>query len=117
MLKQLFVSPVTIDEVNSLLENLDIHKASNPYSFPVYMIKNMSNIISNPLHVIFNHSFQSGTLHDKLRYAKVSPIHKGGPKDVLGNYRPISVLPSFSKIQEQIMNKQLVGFLDKFSHI
>ena len=34
-----------------------------------------------------------------------------------GNYRPISVLPSFSKILEQIMNKQLVAFLDKYKII
>ena len=82
-----FMSLVTIDEVNSLLANLDISKASDPYSFLVKMIKNISNIISNPLHIIFNQSLQSGTFLDKLKYAKVSPIHKGGPKDVLGNYQ------------------------------
>ena len=78
------------------------------------MIKNIFNIFSNPLCIIFNQSLQSGTFPDKLKYAKVSPIQKSGPKDVLGNYRPISVLPPFSKILEQIMNKQLVGFLDKY---
>ena len=104
------MSPVTVDEVNSLLANLDISKSSDPYSFQVKMTKNISNIISNPLHIIFNQSLQSGTFLDKLKYAKV---HKGGPKDVPRNYRPISVLSIFSKILEQIMHKQLVGFLDK----
>ena len=111
------MSPVTSNEVNSLLENLDISKASDPYNFPVKMIKNISNIISSPLHTIFNQSLQSETYPDKLKYAKVSPIHKGGPKDILGNYIPISVLPIFSKILEQIMNKQLVGFLNKYKII
>ena len=112
-----FMSPVASNEVNSLLANLDISKASDPYNFPVKMIKNASNIISSPFHTIFNQSLQSGTFPDKLKYAKVSPVHKGGPKDILGNYRPISVLPIFSKIFEQIMNKQLVGFLDKYKII
>ena len=66
------MSPVTIDEVNSLLANLDISKASDPYSFPVKMIKNISNIISDLLHIVFNQSLQYGTLPDKLKYAKVS---------------------------------------------
>lgn len=39
------------------------------------------------------------------------PVHKGGGKDVLQNYRPISVLPSINKIFETIFNGQLVGFL------
>ena len=112
-----FCSPFICGRAYSLLANLDISKAADPYSFPVKMIKNISNTISNPLHIIFNQSLQSGTFPDKLKYAKVSPIHKGGPKDVLGNYIPISVLPIFSKILEEIMNEQLIGFLDKYKII
>ena len=107
------MSPVTIVEVNSLLANRDTSKGSDFYRFPVKIIKTISNIISNPLHIIFNHSLQSGTFPHKLRYDMVSPIHKGSPKDVLGNYREISVLPIFSKLLEEIMNKKLLGFLDK----
>ena len=42
-----------------------------------------------------------------LKIAKVSPIFKNSEKDLLTNYRPISVLPCFSKILERIMYDRL----------
>ena len=47
---------------------------------------------------VFNLSLSAGIFPDKLKIAKVSPIFKNGEKDLLTNYRPISVLPCFSKI-------------------
>ena len=47
---------------------------------------------------IFNNSFLQGKFPDKLKYASVTPIHKDGSKLLLNNYRPISILPLFSKV-------------------
>jgi hypothetical protein len=38
-----------------------------------------------------------------MKIAKVIPVYKKGEADVLGNYRPVSILPTFSKILERIM--------------
>ena len=48
---------------------------------------------------------------DKLKITRVSPVYKAGDSSDLTNYRPISVLPCFSKILERIMYNHL------FSHV
>ena len=60
---------------------------------------------------IFNLSLSTGIFPDTLKVAKVSPIFKNGGKDLLTNYRPISVLPCFSKILERIMYDRLYSYL------
>ena len=60
---------------------------------------------------IFNQSLQSGIFPDKLKIARVTPSFKKGSDSELGNYRPISVLPCFSKILEKIMYNRLYKHL------
>ena len=51
----------------------------------------------------FNFLLQTGIFADKLKIARVTPLFKGGENYELGNCRPISVLPCFSKVVEKIM--------------
>ena len=55
------------------------------------------------------HYFQNiifeGISPDQFKLAKVIPLHKGGEKDDVDNYRPISLLPVMSKILEKLMFK------------
>jgi hypothetical protein len=50
---------------------------------------------------VFNQSFETGIFQDKLKHAKVTPIYENDDKLAINNYRPISVLPFFSKIIEK----------------
>lgn len=52
---------------------------------------------------------------DKLKIAKVVPIFKAGDKSLILNYRPISILPIFSKIFEKAMFDRLLKYLEKFN--
>lgn len=49
--------------------------------------------------------------------AKIYPIHKSGPKSDPTNYRPISILPTISKIFEKHINKHLMAYLNKYKLI
>ena len=49
---------------------------------------------------------------DVLKIAEVIPLFKGGDMHILGNYRPISLLPIFGKLFEKIIAKRLTDFLD-----
>ena len=51
---------------------------------------------------IFNLSLSTGLFSDKLKIAKVFTVFKNGERDLLTNYRLISVLPCFSKTLERI---------------
>ena len=55
----------------------------------------------------------TGTFPSQLKLAKVFPIHKSGDKTDPSNYRPISILPTISKIFEKHVNQHLMGFLNK----
>ena len=46
-----------------------------------------------------------------MKIAKVTPVFKGGDSADLSNYRPISVLPCFSKILERLMYNRLYKHL------
>ena len=56
---------------------------------------------------------------NKLKIARVSPVYKAGDTGDLTNYRPISVLPSFSKILERIMSNRLFSYVsqEKILHL
>ena len=67
--------------------------------------------------LLFNYSFRYGIFPDCLKIAKVVPIFKKGDKNEINNYRPISLLSTFSKILEKLICKRMRKFLDKHSII
>ena len=56
-------------------------------------------------------SIYKGEVPSALKIAKVIPIYKKGDKGEYGNYRPISLLPTFSKIYEKIIHKRLYSYV------
>ena len=54
---------------------------------------------------------QGGVFPDLLKIAIVSPVFKTGDTVDISNYRPISVLPCFSKILERVMYNRLYKYL------
>jgi len=54
----------------------------------------------------------SGIFPTRLKYATIKPIFKNGDKKNVANYRPVSVLPSFSKILVKIMYIRLMNHLE-----
>ena len=60
---------------------------------------------------LFNLSFEKSIFPDSLKLAKVTSVFKAGNNTELHNYRPISVLPCFSKILEHVMYNRLCKYL------
>ena len=54
-----------------------------------------------------------GIIPNEFKMAIVTPVFKTNDKESFSNYRPISVLPCFSKILEKLMYKRIIKFLDK----
>ena len=71
--------------------------------------------ISMPLNTIMNLSLNSGQFPNQLKIAKIIPIYKSSDKKEVSNYRPISVLPFFSKIFEKVMYNRLAHYLDTYT--
>ena len=49
-----------------------------------------------------------------MKIARIVPLFKSGDPSLFNNYRPVSVLPIFSKILEKIVYNRLVKYLDKY---
>ena len=64
-----------------------------------------------PLKYLFDMSLESGIFPDKLKIARVISLYKAGDPANISNYRPISVLPCFSKMSERIMYNRLYKYL------
>ena len=65
-----------------------------------------------PKIVLINKSFNEGVFPQQLKTARVVPIFKKGSKTEVGNYRPISLLSSISKIFEKLMYNRITEFLN-----
>ena len=69
--------------------------------------------LAKPLADIFNKCLTAGVFPDSLKIAQVTPIYKNGCKHEFTNYRPISVLSTFSKLFERLIYKRLISFIDE----
>ena len=108
----LFLTQVTSIEVHDLINILNPSKSVGPNSIPIKLLKIIGCSVSPLLALLVNQSFQSGIFPDKLKIAKVISIFKKGNPELPSNYRPISLLPIFSKLFEKVMYKRLHRFLE-----
>ena len=74
------------------------------------LLKSISNEIINPLTLIINQSLETRIFPNAFKTSKVIPIYKKGDKANLNNYRPISMLPTISKIFELVIHMQLYAY-------
>ena len=93
-----FFKPITVKEICDIALNLKDNKAPGYDAICARVVKKIIHIICKPLCNIFNECINAGIVPQELKIAKVIPIFKKGKKDVFSNYRPISLLPLFSKI-------------------
>ena len=68
--------------------------------------------VALPLSLIFQKCLLTGTFPDSWKYANVQPVHKKNNRQLISNYRPISLLPICGKILEKIIFDQVYSFLN-----
>lgn len=113
--KSMFLWNINNQEISSIINSLKNNCNSGIDSIPNTVVKLCGAFLIEPLKHIFNASFREGIFPDAMKSAKVIPLHKGGNKNLVDNFRPISQLTVFSKILEKIMHKRLTSFLSKLN--
>lgn len=76
------------------------------------IIKENSQIITPIIVDIVNKCFEKGVFPETLKNSIITPIYKTGDRKNPGNYRPIAILNSFSKIIEKTINNRIIKFID-----
>jgi hypothetical protein len=106
--------PVTIGELAEVIKPLKT-KGSHRYDeMSIKLLKLCSPFIISPLTYIGNKMLSMGIFPERLKYAKIKPLFKEGCKRDPLNYRPISLLTSFSKIFEKIILSRLYKHVNEY---
>ena len=107
----LFFNPTNKEEIFKVVNSLKNKKSYGSDEISNNLLKLIIPYIINPLVHIFNISLLSGVFPSDMKIAKVIPIFKKDDSTLLSNYRPVSILSSFSKILERIVYNRLSSFL------
>ena len=105
--------PTNPAEVLKLISRLSSKKSSGWDDIPQKIVKSSPLNVIIALTHIFNLSISDGVFPKQMKKAKVVPIHKKGSKLNVENYRPISLLPVFSKLLERLIYNRLNAFQKK----
>ena len=105
---------LTYEELDKAFKSLQANKSPGIDEIDINVVQETYEIIKPFLLHVFDLSLKQGIFPNDMKIAKVTPIFKTGEKDDPGNYRPISVLPCFSKILEKIMYNRLYDYLTQY---
>lgn len=97
-----FLTPTNSHEIIKVDSDMKSGNSCGFDSISSTAVKYVLSHIAEPLSFIFNLSFLSATVPLSLKVAKINPIFKSGEKQNINNFRPISILPCFSKILERL---------------
>ena len=103
-------SRVSCEDIEDTLKSLKNKNSCGQDNLAISFLKKISFSIVYPLSIMINQSLRNGIFPDKLKIAKVIPIHKKGDTDKFENYRPISILPAISKIFEKVVYQQIFRY-------
>ena len=109
--KKMKFQELNFDEFEETFKYLKQNKATSFDDLSSNIVINTDDSLKNILFHVFKVSIQQGIFPDSLEIAKVTPIFKFGDKDNISNYRPISILPMFSKVFERIMYNRVYNHL------
>ena len=95
------------------LSQLNFRKANRFGDIPPKHLQRSSEVCGEVLLSLINASIKNGDFPQELKIADVTPTFKKGDATDVSNYRPISVLPSVSKIYERIIQRQILHYMDR----
>ena len=107
----IFMAPTDHYEITKIITSLKSKNSSGHDNINSKFLKLIKQDIISPLVILFNKSLETGVVPDLMKLAEIIPIYKSKNKTLLNNYRPISLLPIFSKLMEKIVHIRLYNFL------
>ena len=112
-----FIYPTDKKEIIKLIGGLMNKNSCGPDGISNKLLKEIKHEISEPLTSLFNYSLEAGFFPECYKHSYVVPLFKSKSKSEKSNYRPISLLPTISKVLEKIMYRRTYRFLDKTNQL
>lgn len=108
-----FFTPTNIEEILCTFNEIKNKSSSGWDNLSIKIFSKLSNSALEVLVDAINFSFLNGEFPKCLKASIVIPIYKGGDYDTPSNFRPISLLPTLSKIIEKIIKNRMISFIQK----
>ncbi|CAK1604659.1 unnamed protein product [Parnassius mnemosyne] len=102
---------ITFKAIIKKLKRLDCTKGKGPDNIPPIFFNKCARSLAEPLSTIFNTSLTTGIFPSKWKEARIVPIFKAGNKELICNYRPISILSTLSKTFEALVYPHLYNHI------
>ena len=99
---------VSTCHVRDIINNMKSSRARDVYGMSADLIKSVKEILINPLTKLINRCIVQNAFPECLKKTVVIPVFKKGDASDPNNYRPISLVPIFSKIFEKVLALQLI---------
>ena len=87
-------------ENDELIRSLNIQKAHGPDDISIRIIKIGDSGLVKTLSLMYQNCLDCSTFPDIWKKSSICPVHKANDKQIINNYRPVSLLPVFVKILE-----------------
>ena len=112
-----FFEPTDKKEISRIISRIKSKKTKDHFDLDTETLKFMEPAITEVLAEIINQCISSGVYPNKMKIGKITPVFKKGCRGDPANYRPISVLPAFSKVFEAIITSRIANFFDKCKYL
>ncbi|KFP33183.1 RNA-directed DNA polymerase from mobile element jockey, partial [Colius striatus] len=99
------------EEVKDLLAKLKAHKSMGPDGMHPRVLRELADVIAEPLSIIFEQSWRTGEVPEDWRKANVTPGFKKGMKNDRGNYRLVSLTSIPGKVMEQLILNVITEYM------
>ena len=103
---------IIASDTRKIIKALKVNKAHGHDEIFIRMLKLCESAITEPLYLIFKNCLNSNTFSDVWKKANVIPVHKKGDKQLLKNYRSVSLLPNCGNIFEKLLFNALYSFIE-----
>ena len=103
----MMLSETDAKDILTILRKFSNKSSLDCNDMSMFIIKEIIPFVVNPFTYICTLSFYSGIFPNAMKIAKVQTAHKNGAMNEFNNYRPISLLPQFSKILEKLFDLRM----------
>ena len=113
------LNDITFDneKLLKIIQTLDASKAHEYDGISIRMVKLSSPSVIKPLSIIFQNCLKFSTFPDDWKKGKIVPVHKKNSKQLVNDYRPVSLLPICSEIFEKVIFVSIFNFMIQNNHL
>ena len=106
----IFIESSDIERRLTRLNGSKSHGVDNVHP---HVLKNCAHSLKVPLEILFKKSLATGEVPSLWKKANITPLHKSGSKNIMSNYRPVSLTSIVCKIMEGLVKDNIMAHLTK----